>query len=84
MVVLIYDVSSDRIRAKIADVCLDYGLARIQNSAFAGRLNGNRQGEIMQKIARVAGNKGVDVRLFNICERDERLVRVYAPEAEVS
>lgn len=78
MVLLIYDVVSDRVRSKISDVCLDYGLSRVQQSAFVGHLNANRQAEIMQKIARVAGRSRVDVRLFSICERDERLVRVYA------
>lgn len=76
MVLVIYDVTNDRIRGKIADVCLDYGLKRVQRSAFAGRLNSNRQGEIMQKIARVAGTATLDVRLYSICERDERLIRV--------
>lgn len=80
MVVLIYDVVDDRTRAKIADICLDYGLRRVQQSAFVGRLNGNRQGEIMQKIARVRNEHRVDVRLFNLCERDERQVRVYFSE----
>ena len=49
---LIYDVTDDRLRAKIADICLDYGLERIQYSAFFGELSQNRQGEILQKIRR--------------------------------
>ena len=34
---VIYDIVKDRIRKKIADVCLDYGLKRIQYSSFPRR-----------------------------------------------
>jgi len=33
-VVLIYDIENDRLRTRIADACMDYGLERIQFSAF--------------------------------------------------
>ncbi len=36
---LIYDITHDGTRSKIADVCLDYGLERIQYSAFLGELS---------------------------------------------
>lgn len=49
-VLLIYDIENDRIRGKIANVCLDYGLDRIQYSAFVGRLSRNHQEEMMLKI----------------------------------
>ena len=35
---LVYDISHDRTRARVADACLDYGLDRIQYSAFCGTL----------------------------------------------
>ncbi|MGB9880221.1 MAG: CRISPR-associated endonuclease Cas2, partial [Anaerolineae bacterium] len=34
--VVVYDIPDDRVRARVADVCLDYGLERIQFSAFQG------------------------------------------------
>lgn len=67
---LIYDVPDDRLRAKIADICLDYGLARIQYSAFFGELSHNRQGEILQKMKRRIGKREANVQLFPVCERD--------------
>ena len=33
---LIYDIAHDGVRTKVADACLDYGLQRIQYSAFFG------------------------------------------------
>ena len=57
---LIYDISHDGTRSKIADVCLDYGLERIQYSAFVGELNRIHQRElwikIEQRLAKHAGN----------------------------
>ena len=38
-VVLIYDIENDRLRTRIADACMDYGLERIQFSAFFGKMN---------------------------------------------
>lgn len=47
---LIYDIPNDSARTKIADFCLDYGLDRIQYSAFMGELGSNHQEELMLKI----------------------------------
>lgn len=78
---LIYDIVSDKIRNKVADICLDYGLERIQYSAFFGEMNHNRQQEILQKIKRKMGKNEGNVQLFPVCEKDLRLrqeVRVVA------
>ena len=48
-VLLVYDIPDDAKRAKIADVCLDYGLERIQYSAFTGNLAATYQGELSLK-----------------------------------
>ena len=72
---MVYDIPSDRLRAKVADICLDYGLERIQYSAFMGELNHNRQGELMQKLRRRVGKQEANVQLFPICEKDLRLRR---------
>lgn len=70
---LIYDIPSDKLRTKIADICLDYGLERIQYSAFLGELSRNRQEEVMQKIGRKLGKNEGNVQLFPICDKDLRL-----------
>lgn len=70
---VIYDIPDDRLRAKVADICLDYGLDRIQYSAFMGELNRNRQEELLQKIKRRVGKKAANVQLFPLCEKDLRL-----------
>ena len=70
---LVYDIPSDRIRAKVADICLDYGLERIQYSAFMGELNHNLQGELLLKLRRRIGKQEANVQLFPICVKDLRL-----------
>lgn len=49
---LLYDIVDDRIRARVADACLDYGLQRIQYSAFCGALASVYQRELMALIRR--------------------------------
>ncbi|MGB7000907.1 MAG: CRISPR-associated endonuclease Cas2 [Halobacteriota archaeon] len=41
LVWVIYDISDDRIRGRIAQICKGYGLYRVQKSAFLGDLNKN-------------------------------------------
>ena len=81
---LIYDIPDDRLRNKVADICLDYGLARIQYSSFLGDLSHNRQGEIVQKLKRRIGKREANIQLFSICEKDLALRReiVVKPEGD--
>lgn len=71
--VLIYDISSDRARLKVADACLDYGLLRIQYSAFFGDISANHLEELLQKIRRLVEKTEARVEVFPLCEKDLRL-----------
>jgi CRISPR-associated protein Cas2 len=75
---VIYDIPDDRLRAKVADICLDYGLDRIQYSAFLGEMNHNRREELLQKVKRKIGKKEANVQLYPICDKDLRLRREIA------
>jgi CRISPR-associated protein Cas2 len=74
--ILVYDIPDDGKRAKIADACLDYGLDRIQYSAFVGPLLPTHQEELMLKIKRVLGRRPGNVQLFPLCEEDWHKRRV--------
>ena len=67
---VIYDIPDDRARAEAANHCLDYGLDRIQYSAFLGDLSRTYQEELMLKVRRTLGKREGKVQLFVICERD--------------
>jgi CRISPR-associated protein Cas2 len=70
---VVYDIPNDRARAKIADVCQDYGLDRIQYSAFLGDLQRTHQEELLKKIGKQLGKRPGKVHLFTMCEKDWRL-----------
>jgi CRISPR-associated protein Cas2 len=70
LVLLIYDIPDDRVRNRVADLCLDYGLDRIQYSAFLGQLRRTHQEELMMRVKKQLGKRPGDVRLVPICERD--------------
>lgn len=67
---LIYDIPDDRQRLKIADACLDYGLDRIQYSAFAGDISRNLQEELFMKVTKILGKKAGIIQLIPICQKD--------------
>jgi CRISPR-associated protein Cas2 len=69
-VLLIYDIPDDRARNKVADLCLDYGLERVQYSAFQGELRRTHQEELVLKMKKRLGKKQGDIRLLPICDKD--------------
>jgi CRISPR-associated protein Cas2 len=67
---VVYDISDDKKRTRVADVCLDYGLDRIQYSAFLGSLSSGCQEELMMKLKKVLGRAAGNIQLFPLCARD--------------
>ncbi len=68
-VLIIYDIEEDRRRIKIADACLDYGLDRIQYSAFSGLLARTHQEELMLKIRMLLDDTPGKIYLFPIDDK---------------
>jgi CRISPR-associated protein Cas2 len=74
---LVYDISDDRIRTKIATLCADYGLDRIQYSAFYGRLRRTHQEELMQRVGRLLRKNAGKVQLISIGQSEwERRIEI--------
>ena len=69
-VLLIYDIENDRVRGKIADACIDYGLDRVQFSAFIGELSRNHQQELMLRVATLLGELKGNIKLIPISAKD--------------
>jgi len=78
----VYDITSDRIRGKVAQTCLDYGLKRIQYSAFLGELNLNRQEELWLKCRRQIGEAAGNLQLFVLTQQDLARSRKYVSAGE--
>jgi CRISPR-associated protein Cas2 len=82
---LLYDITSDRIRLKIAETCMDYGLDRTQFSAFCGELSRNHQQELLLKLTDLLGDEPGALLLIPINAADwERRaeIRNAKPETE--
>jgi CRISPR-associated protein Cas2 len=84
---VIYDIPDDRLRTKVADACLDYGLLRVQWSAFVGELNHTYQRELLLKLRTLVGKKAAKIRLLPINEamwQQQQILEQGDPDAERS
>lgn len=79
---LIYDIPHDGARQKVADACLDYGLERIQYSAFMGDLSRPHQRELFGEIAHRVRGRTANVQLFPLDERSWAGRRTLAQEGK--
>ena len=79
---LIYDIPDDGARTKVADACLDYGLDRIQYSAFLGQLNSGLQEELLLRIQKRMGKKAGNIQLIPICATDWKARLTHIKEAD--
>jgi CRISPR-associated protein Cas2 len=82
---LIYDIPDDRTRTRVSDACLDYGLERVQWSAFMGELNQTLQRELLLKVQHILGQKAAKVRLLPINEamwQQQRVIEQGDPDVE--
>jgi len=67
LVWVIYDISENKIRSRVARICKNYGLFRVQKSAFLGDLNRNESDSLALECENiVAGSDSVYV--FPMCE----------------
>lgn len=77
---VVYDIVDDKLRSRVADICLDYGLKRVQYSTFMGDLSTNRRQELVLKLrSRFKSAEGC-VYVLGLCERDAQgIVRMGTP-----
>jgi len=73
---LIYDISKDRARAKISDLCTDFGLYRVQKSVFLGDLESNRVDELVLQSKELLDEGTDSLYVFPMCRDDFDKVRI--------
>lgn len=66
-----YDISEDSARNKVASLCLDYGLMRLQKSVFCGDISTRELDELAGKIRNVIDTaEGEESVMFlPVCEK---------------
>jgi len=82
MTLVIYDISDDRIRLRIAKLCKSFGLNRVQKSAFLGDIPSSRRKELIKKLRRHFKGEG-NIQVFVICKPDFSLREVIGDESEL-
>ena len=67
LVWVIYDISDNRIRSFVAKLCKNYGLFRVQKSAFLGDLNRNESDSLTLECEATI-DESDSVYVFPMCE----------------
>lgn len=67
---VLYDISDNKIRNKVADICLDYGLQRVQLSTFEGFLSNARRVELARRLREMLRGKEGEVQVITSCKMD--------------
>jgi CRISPR-associated protein Cas2 len=75
VVLVIYDVECDRVRKRVAKVCKDYGLSRVQYSAFQGRMTLNRMQELYLRLKATLGVDVGNIQIYPICDKDAKYIQ---------
>ncbi|RLE66596.1 MAG: CRISPR-associated endonuclease Cas2 [Thermoprotei archaeon] len=66
---VIYDISDDNLRLKISEICKNFGLSRIQKSAFFGRQTSSARKELIMKLKNAIaedGTKRDNIQIFTL------------------
>lgn len=67
---VIYDITDDELRLKVAAACKEVGLVRIQKSAFLGMIDSQRRKSLELRLGKILGSHKGNIQIFVICEAD--------------
>jgi CRISPR-associated protein Cas2 len=73
---VVYDITNDRVRTKVAKICKGYGLYRVQKSAFLGDINRNQIDELVLRCKEITNKDKDSIYIFPMCEEDFRKVKM--------
>jgi len=76
LVWVVYDITEDKVRNRVAKMCKGYGLYRVQKSAFLGDMNRNQIDELALRCKELTDEEKDSVYVFPMCEDDFRKVKM--------
>jgi CRISPR-associated protein Cas2 len=79
---VIYDITEDEVRMKIAEACREAGLVRIQKSAFLGIIDSQKRKNLEIRLRKVLGQSKGNIQIFTICEADISYRRIIGEVVE--
>ncbi|MCX8176074.1 MAG: CRISPR-associated endonuclease Cas2 [Candidatus Bathyarchaeota archaeon] len=65
---VIYDITDDNLRNHVSELLKDYGLQRIQYSAFIGSLRRDRLNSLTADLRRLIGEAVENVQIYPLCD----------------
>ncbi|MBS7288763.1 MAG: CRISPR-associated endonuclease Cas2 [Candidatus Freyarchaeota archaeon] len=65
---IIYDVTDDRLRGLVAETLKDYGLHRVQYSAFVGNLTRSKLNSLIVDLEKLFDGSNENVQIYPLCE----------------
>ncbi|MEM0370910.1 MAG: CRISPR-associated endonuclease Cas2 [Pyrobaculum sp.] len=68
-VLVVYDITENDVRNRVADILRSFGLERIQKSVFLGRLPPALVKELEEKLRKATRGADADVAIFRIDRR---------------
>jgi len=72
-VLVVYDITDDSLRLKIAEILKDMGLIRIQKSAFIGEMTSQEREDMEEVLRRQSLGPSDRIDVFPICDRDLKI-----------
>ncbi len=73
---VVYDITNDKVRNRIAKICKNYGLYRVQKSAFLGDINRNQIDELVLQCKELTNREKDSVYIFPMCDEDFKKVKM--------
>lgn len=67
--IIIYDISDNGLRNRVAKALMDYGCIRIQESAFYGFMNHNTRGKLRLRLERMMHNNEGNIQFYPLCSK---------------
>ncbi|MEM3589723.1 MAG: CRISPR-associated endonuclease Cas2 [Candidatus Bathyarchaeia archaeon] len=63
-----YDITDDNLRNRVAEALKDYGLSRIQYSAFIGDMPRHRLNSLTVDLKNLIGDRVENVQIYPLCD----------------
>lgn len=71
---ILYDISKDKPRTRVAKLCLEAGLYRVQKSVFLGTIERNRLDELIMQAEELIDKGSDSLYAFPMCQPDFKKV----------
>lgn len=66
---VIYDITEDKLRSKVSEKCKDYGMFRIQKSAFIGHMTRNKVEMLGIDVRDIIGDSNDYIFIIPACDK---------------